>query len=179
MPQTSFVRVLQACFVVLLLVAVVTDVRSRRVPNVVVGALALLGTVSAAATPGRFVALAMSVGAMTLGLVMWFPFYAFRMLGAGDVKLFAAASAWLTPWATVRAALAAALLGGVFGVLWLIRTHGVALASVRLFHASHQPSILREPLPADSRDARLPYAVPMVAALLYQAWLLHGVPHWR
>jgi len=160
------------CFVVLLAAAAVIDVRSRRVPNLVSGLLAALGLVAAVfgAASGNMVTAVMALGA---GLVLWLPFYAFGVLGAGDVKLFAAGAAWLTPAAALIAALSAALVGGVLGVAWMFYARGTAFTVTRLAHSIRQPGLLRQPLPAPSgRDARVPYAIAMAAGLSYQAWRL-------
>jgi prepilin peptidase CpaA len=164
-------------FVALLGAAVVCDVRRRRVPNAVTGSLAATGLLATAlhidsvAQPGT------AAAALAVGLAVWLPFYALRMLGAGDVKLFAAGSAWLTPSASLRAAALAALLGGVLGIIWMWRARGGAFTAVRLQHAVRQPGILRQPLPAatGSRDPRLPYAIPMALALGVEAWRLHAI----
>lgn len=170
----------RTAFLALLGAAVWWDVRARRVPNALSLTLAALGlTVSVAGVAGA-PRPGTAAAALGVGLAVWLPFYLLRMLGAGDVKLFAAASAWLTPLASVRAAVGAALLGGVLGVLWMWRARGGAFTAVRLHHAIQQPSILRQPLPAGTlgsvRDPRLPYAVPMAIALAVEAWGLHIIP---
>jgi prepilin peptidase CpaA len=73
-------------FAALLTAAVVTDVRTRRIPNALVLALLCTGVVSTGLLKGSPSVLP-SLGASALGLAIWFPFYAFRMMGAGDVKL--------------------------------------------------------------------------------------------
>ena len=159
----------EVAFGALLTAAVVTDVRTRRIPNALVLALLFTGLVSTGLLKGSTSVLA-SLGASALGLAIWFPFYAFRMMGAGDVKLFAAASAWLTVQGVVRAAVLTALLGGVLGVVWFVRAHGVRFSAIRLAHAVQQPSVLRQPLDTISPAARLPYGVAMAIALAITAW---------
>jgi hypothetical protein len=54
---------------------------------------------------------------------------------------------------------------------------GAGFTFMRLAHATRQPQLLREPLPALSgRDARVPYGVAMAIALLYEAWTLWSAP---
>ena len=160
---------LRTTFVMLLACAAVTDVRERRIPNVLSGALVLLGLLAAAigvASGTLWTALA----ALAVGFVLWLPFHLAGLLGAGDVKLFAAAATWLTPFAALRGAAWAAILGGLLGVLWMGYARGAGFTLARLGHAMRQPQLLREPLPAVAgRDGRVPYGVAMTAALLFEA----------
>ena len=79
--------------VALVALASITDVRTRRIPNVLTfGATiaALLFHVSTGGTSG----LTTSVGGWMLGAALFFPVFALRGMGAGDVKLLAAMG-WL------------------------------------------------------------------------------------
>jgi prepilin peptidase CpaA len=158
-------------FVALLATACVTDVRSRRIPNRLVLALLACGLVFAIVVQPTLLAPIRATGSFLLGLAIWMPFYLFRMLGAGDVKLFAAASTWLAPGAVLEAALISALVGGVLGLVWFVRTHGLGFTVVRLAHATREPRVLREATPVESRARRLPYGVAMSLGLL--ATVLH------
>ena len=60
-----------------------------------------------------------------MGLGLWLPFWLMGLLGAGDVKFFAAASGWIGVALTWRAALLAAVLGGVMSLIVLIYRRGV------------------------------------------------------
>ncbi len=78
----------------LLAVACAFDIRTRRIPNWLVSVLALSGIVVTVATAPRLsVGLAASLGGLMVGLLIWLPSWLFRLLGAGDVKMFAAAGA--------------------------------------------------------------------------------------
>lgn len=158
-------------FTALLAVACVTDVRARRIPNKIVLALALTGLAYTAIVAPSPLAMLRGAAALVLGFALWIPLYAFRMMGAGDVKLFAAASAWLAPTAVLSAALLSALVGGALAVIWLFRSQGSVLAFVRLSHAVRNPSTLREPLPIDARAEKLPYGIAMAVGLSLAAWL--------
>src|SRR5215218_9424819 len=84
-----------AFFLGLLAIGVVTDVRSRRIPNLLV--IVLLGTGLTGALTGLSLAhslLDALLGALA-GLAVWLPFWLLGLLGAGDVKYFAAAASWV------------------------------------------------------------------------------------
>jgi prepilin peptidase CpaA len=154
-----------------LALAAVWDARARRIPNALTVALALAGLAFAVGRVGMAGAGPGTAAlALLTGLLVWLPFYALRMLGAGDVKLFAAAAAWLTPMATLEAALYTALFGGVLGIVWMVRTRGLAFAAIRLGHAIAEPRQLREPMPVASGQGRLPYGIAMAVGLLLEAW---------
>ena len=95
------------------LTAVVFDVRTRRIPNV----LTLGGAAAAlvyAAQAGGLAGVGAALGGWFLGAALFFPFFALGGMGAGDVKLIAAFGAWLGPADTVPLAIFASIAGGVF-----------------------------------------------------------------
>ena len=154
-----------------LTLAAIWDAYARRIPNALTASFAIVGlAIAAAGLAMERSGIGTAVLSLFTGLLVWLPFYVFRMLGAGDVKLFAAAAAWLTPVATLRASLYSALIGGVLGVIWFVRTRGLAFAAVRLGHVLAEPRQLREPLPVASGQARLPYGIAMSLGLLLEAW---------
>ena len=163
-----------ACFTLALIVASAWDVRSRRIPNWLVIVLAVLGVCYTAVVQSPASGLPRALLGLVLGFGLWIPFYAMRMLGAGDVKLFAAASCWLAPSQVVGAALAAALAGGILSVVGLVLAHGPGLATLRVAHAMRDPKILATPLAVPPGRKTLPYGLAMTAGLLFAAWF----PRW-
>jgi prepilin peptidase CpaA len=95
--------------------AVVIDLRSRRIPNLLTATMAVLG-LGLAATGFGSVTLAASVGGMVLGLVLMLPGHALGATGAGDVKLMAAVGAILGPGLVFPAFLFTCIAGGVLAV---------------------------------------------------------------
>lgn len=158
-----------ALFALLLTVACVTDVRDRRIPNAVVVALLVLGIGAAEMRAPGWPAMAGALGGAVVGLALWLPLWLLRVVGAGDVKLFAAASAWLGPLQAVEGALLTALFGGAVAILFMLRDRGVAFTLVRLAHAASQPQILRDG-PESARSGRLPYALAIAAGVSTAAW---------
>jgi len=152
----------------LLTLACVSDWRTRRIPNLVVAALAVSGVILAIATKSWAAGLTHAGAGAIVGLAIWLPFYALRTLGAGDVKLFAAASTYLGPHAAVEAALYTALYGGVIAFVFMIIQSGWTSTLLRVSHSIQQPALLRnEPT---SRLRRLPYAFAITAGVLTAAW---------
>jgi prepilin peptidase CpaA len=104
----------------------VTDGRSRRIPNPLPLALALVGLVRIAIGLGS----GAGAGAAALDLVAAAAVFLaggaafrFRMLGGGDVKLFAAAALWLGAAALGPFVLATALAGGALALGFLLARH--------------------------------------------------------
>jgi prepilin peptidase CpaA len=162
------------CFSAALVAASVWDVRSRRIPNLLVLPLALLGVAYSAVLLSPTAGIPRALIGLALGFALWIPFYALRMLGAGDVKLFAAASCWLAPSQVVSAALLSALAGGVLSMIGLALAHGLGLATLRISHGLRDPRILASPLAVPKGRKTLPYGLAMAVGLLVVAWF----PQW-
>jgi prepilin peptidase CpaA len=153
-----------------LVVASVSDVRERRIPDWLVGTLALGGFVSVVASSYGTGTVARSIGtallAGLLGFAIWLPSVVSRRLGAGDLKLFAAAAVWLSPLIVARAFIWTALAGGVLGIAWWLTAR------------SRPASPDLDPVRA-ARVAKVPYGVAMsvgiatsiaVSALMRNPW---------
>jgi len=151
-----------------LVAACLSDLRARRIPNLLVLVTAVLGVVFAVAAAGWFGGLARAGGGLITGLAIWFPFFAFGMLGAGDVKLFAASATFLGARAAVEGALYTALFGGVLGAIFMVANSGLATAAFRIGHAAHQPMLLRQGSGPHGR--RLPYALAIAAGVITALW---------
>ena len=128
---------LYVCFAglsTLLLLAAITDLRERRIPNWLTGGVAALYPVylvlspAPVAWPGAL-ALALLVG--VLGLVL----FARALIGGGDVKLIAAVTLWAGLDHVALFALVTTLTGGVLGLasLWFQRWSGLILAHLAGF----------------------------------------------
>ena len=102
------------------IVATITDLRSRRIPNWLVIPFFVAG-MAACTVSGGWPGLERSVlgavtGASALGI-----FWLLGGMGMGDVKLFAAIGAWIGPYQLVFAFLFMGLAGGVIALAWSIR----------------------------------------------------------
>lgn len=158
---------------VLLLCACATDFRARRIPNALVLTVFVAALVRAAliafgsgsgTTPGLAAGPGDAAMGALCGLALWLPLYAIGVFGAGDVKLFAAAAAWLGPSAVPSATLYAALAGGVLGLAWFGAQRVTALI----------PSLAARALPllqpTSAGRSRVPYGVAIAAGVLGVVW---------
>jgi prepilin peptidase CpaA len=155
--------------VALLAIACASDLRTRRIPNWLVLLTAISGTLLAVVTKPWTVGLIHAGAGMATGLALWLPFYLFRMLGAGDVKLFAAAATFLGARSAVEGALYTALYGGVIAFAFMVIDSGWSWTLLRLGNAVQQPSLLRNSQP--SHRQRMPYAFAIAAGVLSAVWL--------
>ena len=111
------------------LVAVVEDLRRRRVPNWLTAAGAV-GALSCAAWGGWHTLGSAAAGAL-VGFLILLPFHYFGSMGGGDVKLMAAYGALLGPSGILLAAVFAAVFGGIWAAVALIsnpRAQAIAYA---------------------------------------------------
>ena len=173
MPRSGADVVLLVTFTVLVGMAAGTDLRYRRIPNSLAFTILVVGSVFAVLTVGAAEAIPRVLEGCAAGFVLWFPFWALRMLGAGDVKFFTAAAAWLGPWLALEATLLSALLGGVIALLSLLPRARLVLGGT----VAGGPSTECEKVGA-GRDTfkgsnSLPYGVAMAAGLAITAWFPH------
>lgn len=148
----------------LLIAACWTDLRARRIPNKLVLFTVAAGVVLSIVAHGWLAGLTHAGGGLLTGLAIWFPFFAFGMLGAGDVKLFAAAATFLGAKWAVEGALYTALYGGILAAAFMVANSGWSAALFRIGSAAHEPMLLRQD-PGTHRR-RMPYALAIAAGVL-------------
>jgi prepilin peptidase CpaA len=143
-----------------LAIAVVTDVRTRRIPNWLTGSLAVAGLGMAFAGGG------LSPGQAALGLLAGFllmmPAHLIGATGAGDVKLMAAIGAVVGPGLTLRAFLFTAVAGGVFAVAVAARRGRLADTLYGTTQLVTSPAAARQTIEASDRANRFAYG-PAIA----------------
>ena len=156
----------------LLVIACVTDVRWRRIPNALVVTLALTGFAFSVWVEPWLVGLGRAMGGLALGFGIWIVFYVIGAIGAGDVKLFAAAGAWLGPAATWRAALVGAAIGGVLAIVMLVRERRTrqGLENVMTSISTRSMAVLATAT-GGSNSRQLPYGVALACGALVVAWV--------
>lgn len=155
--------------------ACLTDLRTRRIPNVLTLGAAGAAMVFHAANGGGSGLLFAALG-WGLGLLLFLPLFALRGIGGGDVKLLAGLGAWLGSSMVLWVAAFAAIAGGVFALIVSAR-HGYTrrafsnvwglLSYWRVMGVTTHPGLTLDATTAP----RLPYAVPMAAGLGITLWL--------
>jgi prepilin peptidase CpaA len=106
------------CLLVFLAVAALVDLHTRRIPNLLTIAAALVGLLLNVLRSGGPGALACGAGLLT-GFATFLPFYLARGFGAGDVKAMAAVGAFLGPKGALLAAAWTLGVGGLGALLML------------------------------------------------------------
>jgi prepilin peptidase CpaA len=159
----------------LLAMACISDLRTRRIPNLLTFTAAGVALVFHFVT-GGWSAAGTSLAGLLVGAALFFPMFALRGMGAGDVKLLAAIGAWVGPGQVVFVALAASIVGGLIGLvvaighgylkaavsnLWLLLMHW-RVGGVRPLHA-----ITLE----GTTGPRLVYAFPIAAGTVVTLWM--------
>lgn len=161
-----------AVFTLLLLIGCVTDLRSRRIPNELVIAILATGWAFALLAPDPGRTLLTSLAGTLVGFGIWIAFYLVGAIGAGDVKFFAAAGAWLGPGPTWRAALLAAVIGGVLALAFLVmeKRLGSVLRRLALAASARTVGMVHESPSEQGRYRPLPYGVALAIGALIVAW---------
>ena len=172
-----------------LLLAVVFDIRERRIPNPLVllalgagmffnltGPQMAAGTGLFTVTPGALGISGAVLGALT-GLALLMPLYLLRATGAGDVKLMAGIGSFTGAGAAVNIVLFILLAGGVLSLarmLWAGNSRRV-MTNVSMALGQMLPGSAGTFNIATHSADRMPYAVAMAAGLVaYGLWIFSG-----
>jgi prepilin peptidase CpaA len=141
--------------------AVVTDVRTRRIPNWLTGAIAGAGF-GLAFGGGAVTPLQAALG-LLLGLALMLPGHVIGATGAGDVKLMAAVGSFLGPSLVFRAFLYSALAGGVLALAVAMRRGLLADTMLGTTRLVTSPAATRDAIVTPGRRNRFAYG-PAIAA---------------
>lgn len=163
-----------AVYSALLVFASWSDWRTRRIPNLLVAALATGGFVFGLTSEPLLQGAMRAAGGLMTGFLLWIPLYAIAVMGAGDVKLAAAAGSWLGMRGAFEASLLAAIVGGVLALALLIaqRSAGRAMQNVAIWLSGAAYGRV-EPLSPEASGtgrAQLPYGIAIAAGFLIAAW---------
>ncbi len=177
-PATAFV------LSVLLVVAVATDLKSHRIPNLLLLPALSLALMLHAVNAGM-VGLFTSIGGLALGLAMLLPLYAVGGMAAGDVKLLGVVGSFLGPWGALVAGLATMMAGAVLGIaiiLWqrfwpLLETHA-GLSSGPHNSSTRTPPVSQtvQARSARSEITKIPYAPAVAAGTIAALWYIGYLP---
>ncbi|MGH7230003.1 MAG: A24 family peptidase [Nitrospiraceae bacterium] len=115
---------LQIILAAVLFIAVVTDLKSCRIPNWLTVPAMACGLLVHTLFDGQS-GLIMSLEGLGLGLGLFLVFYVMGGMGAGDVKLMAAIGSILGPAGVLSVAVMTGLLGGVYAAAAMIANWGL------------------------------------------------------
>lgn len=137
------------------LAAAFTDLRARRIPNLLTGCCIGLGLGYHMAVKDEL-GIFLSVMGLLTGLILVLPVYALGGIGAGDVKLFMGIGAWIGPQCALQVFIVTSLLIGIVAI-WMAVQQTIESENVfqfrlfvrRLFPQHHTESLdtLRESSP--------------------------------
>jgi prepilin peptidase CpaA len=136
-----------------LAIAAASDIASRRIPNVLVLTVGLLGLTVSAGSHQLLSGVAAAIASLCLGVPMWRR----GLVGGGDVKLAAATAAWVRLDQMVAFVLVVALCGGLLSLVALLRA---SAAERRLVRANATASLATSRIMvARSAGTSIPYGV--------------------
>lgn len=163
---------------VLLLAALIADVRSRRIPNVITFPAIAAALVIRSFHEGWAGVAATVAGGVAAPAVLML-LRAFRRLGMGDVKLAVAVGALLGPAAGAAAMLVSTLVGGVVALAMMLRpgSAGARMLSpfflgVPVLQRVYAASDLSEP---SGSPATMPYGVAIAGGSLLTLGILRWI----
>lgn len=152
--------------VAVLLVAVCTDLRYRRIPNWLVLPFLLSGVVVSGRICGWH-GIVQSLGGMGVGGLLFGILFCMGGMGMGDVKLCAAIGAWIGPEQIFTALVITGIAGGVMAIGWalcggflgeLVTGAGELILSMKRRRFRPHPELML----ANPRSRKMPYA-PAIA----------------
>ena len=156
---------------VTLLIAVIWDVRERRIPNAVCGAIAVSGIGVQYWDAGSLAAIAaLAVGVGTIAALM--VFWRSGGIGGGDVKLAGAVAVWVGPGSLLTYWLAAALAGGLVAAICFLASRRAVRREIRdnlTLAALHQMMPDVAPTAAVGRVS-VPYGVAIALGAVFVWW---------
>ena len=145
-----------------LVTAAVIDLRSRRIPNELTAAMAVLG-IGLAGLGWSGATVGAALAGLVLGLLLMMPGYALGATGAGDVKLMAAVGAIVGPSLVLSAFLCTSLAGGVLALAVAIRRRRLAATLAQTGRLVAAPGAAPGEIKAASAASRFAYG-PAIAA---------------
>lgn len=128
--------IIVVALMIVLLIAVVTDLRSSRIPNWLTFP-AMGFALAGHAWLGSMHGVLFSLAGLGTGLGLFFLIYLAGGIGAGDVKLMAAIGAFVGVYGVLSCAWLAMVLGGVYAIAAMCYQWGLASAGQRLVYAAY------------------------------------------
>jgi prepilin peptidase CpaA len=159
---------------IFMVIAVTTDIREHRIPNLLVVAVLLLGLIVQINT-GSATGIVSWAGGLAVGMAIFLPFYIGGGMGAGDVKLMAATTGFLGPEIGFTAGASALIAGLPLAIIYIVARYlterqatAAEMATPGGPHLHHKPAHL-----VDSREGktkRIPYAAAIATGAMIGLW---------
>ena len=166
-----------AALLSILVLASWTDLQQHRIPNVLSLGEILLGIALHTWTSG-ITGFAAGILGAAVGIGILLPFYIYRGMGAGDVKLMGAVGAFLGPHNALLATGLSLFAGGILGIIILVIRGGLKPLALRYFGTlkcllltgkiSHQP-----PETGEVAATKFPYAAAIGIGTVVALWWLN------
>ena len=151
------------------------DLLTRRIPNWLTFPAIALGLLAQFWFAG-FGGMLNGLLGVALGFALFFPIYAAGYMGAGDVKLQMAVSAWMGWWLGLYVAGGAVMLGGVFALCEVIfrgRFSAVFHNGFSFLRALLVPGLVVEPLRVD-QSRKFAFGICIAGAVAVVIFLQHS-----
>jgi prepilin peptidase CpaA len=165
-----------ALLVVLLLPAMLIDMRQHRIPNWLTLPAWVIG-IGLHAILGGWDGFLEGGAGWLLMFGLMFPFFILGWMGAGDVKLMAGVGAIVGWGMALQVALGIVLTGMLMSLLILTRNHLLGSAMMRFRAMFGLSMAARSPTYMESSQAEaglvLPYAVPIALGTLFSLLVMH------
>lgn len=174
-----FIQIEVAALLLVLLIASITDLTSRRIPNWLI----LLGMAASlkfqAFSPYGF-GFSTWLAGFAVGLVALFPLYAMRVMGAGDVKLMATVGSFVGGSAAFAILIYTLICGGVLALtyilfkrVWKTTFQNVMLIAMQLSSSVTAKRNFFAEFPVHS-SGHLPYALAIFAGTLLHLYVFRN-----
>jgi prepilin peptidase CpaA len=152
-------------------IAVITDVRSRRIPNWLTAGIAAAGF-GIAFGGGQVTPMQAALG-MTIGLLLMLPGHVIGATGAGDVKLMAAVGSVVGTGSIIGVFLYTAVAGGVLAIAIAVRRGRLQQTVFDTTRLVTAPAGARTVIESSGRANRFAYG-PAIAAGTLIALMVHS-----
>lgn len=163
---------------VILIAATWVDLKEHRIPNFLTLSGVVLG-ISLQIFLQGWSGVTYSLGGIAVGFLIFIPFYIKGGMGAGDVKLMAAAGAFLGLNGALLAAGLTLFVGSIMGIFLLVILGGIKAAMHRYYtslkHMLYTSSIKLSyipPPPDEAAAVKFPYAAAICVGTIAAMWHL-------
>ena len=166
---------------ILLVAAVVTDLRTHRIPNVLLAPALSLAFLLNTLHDGGIGFISAAAG-LAVGILMFLPLYVVRGMGAGDVKLLGVVGSFIGPWGAVVAGMATMMVGAVFGIIALVWRYGQPAFGMFVDQltgpppgAIHEPKVISS-AQRPGESIQLAYAPAIAVGTALALWYIGMLP---